>query len=146
MDYNLLEVYINNWFPSLYVEKTPYIIIGSPEVQCPADCLWPMDGLLKPPSGCAGASALATNFAAALAAAVTNPFHDGWYVGPKFESLEAATVCARMYGSKAGPNNPGTVLTDVATGGGYNACGLGGKKYLLPALWNPITNSCWTLL
>ncbi|GAV78879.1 Phi_1 domain-containing protein, partial [Cephalotus follicularis] len=138
---------------SLFVDDQPYIIVGNPETECPGACAWPFhkasfgpQGLtLNPPSGNIGADAMVVAFAGGLAETVTNPFNTGFYQGA-FKPVEAASACAEMFGTTAAPGSTGKVLIDPKNGGGFNAHGLKGKKFLLPALWNPQTQSCWTLM
>ncbi|EMS64079.1 hypothetical protein TRIUR3_32099 [Triticum urartu] len=66
--------------------------------------------------------------------------------GPKGASLEACTACPGVYGSGAYPGYAGNLLVDPATGASYNANGANGRKYLLPALYDPATASCNTLV
>ncbi|KAF8008846.1 hypothetical protein BT93_K2484 [Corymbia citriodora subsp. variegata] len=134
--------------------RQPYILVGDPETECPGTCAWPFypsdygpKGVtLQPPSGNVGADAMVVSFATALAATVTNPYDDGFYGGSLFERTEAGTACPHMFGSGAFPGYTGKVRVDPATGGAFNARGFKGRKFLLPAVWNPITSSCWTPL
>uniref|UniRef100_A0A0E0DZ02 Uncharacterized protein n=1 Tax=Oryza meridionalis TaxID=40149 RepID=A0A0E0DZ02_9ORYZ len=82
--------------------------------------------------------------AGTLAGAVTNPFGDAYYQGDKDAALEACTACAGVYGSGSYPGYAGKVLVDEANGGSYNAIGGGGKRFLLPAIYNPATTVCPT--
>ncbi|TQD97856.1 hypothetical protein C1H46_016551 [Malus baccata] len=41
---------------------------------------------------------------------------------------------------------PGDVILDKTTGVSYNAFGVRGRKYLLPAMWDPQTSACKTLV
>jgi hypothetical protein len=74
------------------------------------------------------------------------PFGDGFYQGDRGAPLEAATACAGVYGKGAYPGYAGRLLVDGATGASYNAHGARGRKYLLPALFNPDTSACSTLV
>ncbi|KAL6127373.1 hypothetical protein ACLB2K_075414 [Fragaria x ananassa] len=95
---------------------------------------------LKPPNGNPVVDAILVNFAAGLAAAVTNPFMTGFSKpGPKSWPLEASTMCEGMFARGTSPGNPGKVALDGKSGGAFNAYGLNGMKFLLPALWNPRT-------
>nr|AFK44730.1 unknown [Lotus japonicus] len=40
----------------------------------------------------------------------------------------------------------GQVLVEKSTGASYNAHGVNGRKYLLPAMWDPKTSACRTLV
>jgi len=37
---------------------------------------------------------------------------------------------------------PGELLVDKMTGASYNAHGVNGREFLLPAMWDPATKSC----
>ncbi|KAK5843217.1 Mitochondrial intermembrane space import and assembly 40 [Gossypium arboreum] len=131
----------------------PYIIVGNPETECPGECGWPFfpadmgpkGPVLKPPSGNMAADAMVVAFAGALVDAITNPMNDALYHSNKAKKLGPATVCKGIFGRGAAPGNPGEVLTDPKTGGSFNAHGNNNKKFLLPAIWNPKTKSCWTV-
>jgi hypothetical protein len=86
------------------------------------------------------------NVASMVAGAVTNPFGDGFYQGPKGAALEACTACPGVYGSGAYPGYAGNLAVDATTGASYNANGAHGRKYLLPALFDPATSTCSTLV
>ncbi|CDY40721.1 BnaAnng05840D [Brassica napus] len=60
--------------------------------------------------------------------------------------LEPASFCVDRFGSGAYPGYPGRVLVDKTTGASYNALGLAGRKYLLPAMWDPQAAECRTLV
>uniref|UniRef100_M8BI68 Uncharacterized protein n=1 Tax=Aegilops tauschii TaxID=37682 RepID=M8BI68_AEGTA len=81
-----------------------------------------------------------------LAGAVTDPFGDGFYQGEHEAPLEAATACPGVYGNGAYPGNAGELLVDKATGASYNANGAHGRRYLLPALYDPASSECATLV
>ncbi|MCI72882.1 phosphate-responsive family protein, partial [Trifolium medium] len=59
---------------------------------------------------------------------------------------EAVTACTGVFGSGAYPGYAGRVLVDGASGASYNAHGANGRKYLLPAMWDPQTSACKTLV
>ncbi|WVZ81940.1 hypothetical protein U9M48_029263 [Paspalum notatum var. saurae] len=131
-----------------------YLWVGNPARQCPGQCAWPFHQpaygprtpALVPPSGDVGVDGMVISLAALLAGTVTNPYGDGYYQGDAGAGLEAATACAGIFGSGAYPGYPGKLLTDPATGASYNAVGIGGRRYLLPALWDPTTSQCRTLV
>ncbi|KAK3420065.1 protein EXORDIUM-like 2 [Eucalyptus grandis] len=131
-----------------------FVWVGNSETQCPGQCAWPfhqpMYGSQTPPlvapSGDVGADGMVINLATLLAGAVTNPFGSGYFQGPADAPLEAVSACTGIYGSGAYPGYPGQLLVDKATGASYNGHGLGGRKFLLPAMWDPETSACKTLV
>ncbi|CAN6164574.1 unnamed protein product [Urochloa humidicola] len=134
--------------------RAAYAWVGNPATQCPGQCAWPFHQPtygpqappLVPPSGDAGMDGVVINVASMVAGAVTNPFGDGFYQGDRAAPLEAATACAGVYGKGAYPGYAGQLLVDKATGASYNANGARGWKYLLPALYDPDTGDCATLV
>lgn len=86
------------------------------------------------------------NLATVLAGAVTNPFNNGYFQGPAGAPLEAVSACTGMFGSGSYPGYPGEVLVDKSTGASYNAHGVNGRKYLVPAMWDPLKSACSTLV
>ncbi|RRT59361.1 hypothetical protein B296_00042319, partial [Ensete ventricosum] len=131
-----------------------YVWVGNSETQCPGQCAWPFHqptyGPQAPPlvapNGDVGVDGMIINLASLLAGTATNPFGNGFFQGPKEAPLEAATACPGVYGKGAYPGYAGELLTDHATGASYNAYGARGRKYLLPALFDPATSSCSTLV
>ncbi|OAY78109.1 Protein EXORDIUM, partial [Ananas comosus] len=131
-----------------------YLWAGDSSAQCPGQCAWPFHRPiygpqappLVPPNGDVGVDGVVINLATLLAGAVTNPFGDGFFQGPATAPLEAATACAGVYGKGAYPGYPGQLLVDPTTGASYNANGFGGRRYLLPAMWDPTTSQCATLV
>ncbi|KAJ1431879.1 Protein EXORDIUM-like [Sesbania bispinosa] len=67
-------------------------------------------------------------------------------MGPAEAPLEAASACTGVYGKGAYPGYGGNLLVDSSTGASYNAHGANGRKYMLPALYDPATSSCSTLV
>ncbi|XP_062030134.1 protein PHOSPHATE-INDUCED 1-like [Rosa rugosa] len=134
--------------------KFAYIWVGNSETQCPGQCAWPFHqpiyGPQSPPlvapNNDVGLDGMVINLAGLLAGTVTNPFGNGFYQGPKEAPLEAASACPGVYAKGAYPGYAGDLLVDATTGASYNANGLNGKKYLLPALFDPSTSSCSTLV
>ncbi|KAK8968974.1 hypothetical protein KSP40_PGU012333 [Platanthera guangdongensis] len=98
------------------------------------------------PNGNVGVDGMVMNLASMIAGSVTNPFGGGYFMGPKTAPLEAATACPGVYGKGAYPGYAGELLVDPATGASYNANGAHGRKYLLPAIFDPTTASCSTLV
>ncbi|XP_074570804.1 protein PHOSPHATE-INDUCED 1-like [Curcuma longa] len=133
---------------------TAYIWVGNAAKQCPGQCAWPFHQPLYgpqtpplvPPNGDVGADGMVINLASMVAGAVTNPFGDGFYQGPKSAPLEAATACPGVYAKGSYPGYAGDLRVDPSTGASYNANGVNGRKYLLPALFDPATSTCSTLV
>nr|CAD1826920.1 unnamed protein product [Ananas comosus var. bracteatus] len=131
-----------------------YVWVGNSATQCPGQCAWPFHQPiygpqtppLTAPNGDVGVDGMVINLASMLAGAVTNPFGDGFFQGPKEAPLEAATACAGVYGKGAYPGYAGDLQVDPTTGASYNANGAHGRKYLLPALFDPSTSTCSTLV
>ncbi|XP_038983228.1 protein PHOSPHATE-INDUCED 1 homolog [Phoenix dactylifera] len=131
-----------------------YIWVGNSATQCPGQCAWPFHqpvyGPQTPPlvapNGDVGIDGMVINLASMMAGTVTNPFGDGFYQGPNEAPLEAATACPGVYAKGAYPGYPGDLLVDSTTGASYNVNGASGRKYLVPALFDPSTSSCSTLV
>ncbi|KAL4604164.1 hypothetical protein ACB092_10G173100 [Castanea dentata] len=131
-----------------------YIWVGNSETQCPGQCAWPFHqpiyGPQSPPlvapNNDVGLDGMVINLASLLAGTVTNPFGNGYFQGPKEAPLEAASACPGVYGKGAYPGYAGDLLVDPTTGASYNAHGANGRKYLLPALYDPATSTCSTLV
>ncbi|XP_061364686.1 protein EXORDIUM-like 2 [Gastrolobium bilobum] len=130
--------------------RTAYIWVGNSETQCPGQCAWPFHqplyGPQTPPlvapNGDVGVDGMIINLATLFAGTVTNPFNNGYFQGPATAPLEAVTACTGIFGSGAYPGNPGRVLVDRATGASYNVHGANGRRYLVPAMWDPQTSAC----
>lgn len=131
-----------------------YAWVGNSGTQCPGQCAWPfaqpMFGPQTPPlvapNGDIGVAGMIINLATVLAGTVTNPYDTGYFQGPASAPLEAVTACTGIFGSGAFPGYPGTVLTDKKTKVNYNAQGVNQRKFLLPAMWDPKTSTCKTLV
>ncbi|KAL4555970.1 hypothetical protein LXL04_038604 [Taraxacum kok-saghyz] len=134
--------------------RVAYAWVGNSETQCPGQCAWPFHqpiyGPQSPPlispNGDVGVDGMVINLATVIAGAVTNPFNQGYFQGPATAPLEAVSACTGMFGSGSYPGYPGDVLVDKSTGASYNAHGLNGRKYLVPAMWDPKTSVCSTLV
>lgn len=133
--------------------NSAFIWVGNPVSQCPGQCAWPFhqpiygpqtDPLVAP-NGDVGIDGMIVNIASLLAGSVTNPFGNGFYYGSQEAPLEAASACSGVYGKGAYPGYAGELLVDSSTGASYNAQGGNGRKYLLPALLDPLTSSCSTM-
>ncbi|KNA06183.1 hypothetical protein SOVF_183430 [Spinacia oleracea] len=135
-------------------QKSTYIWVGNSETQCPGQCAWPFHqpiyGPQSPPlvapNNDVGLDGMVINLASLLAGTVTNPYGNGYYQGPKDAPLEAASACPGVYGKGAYPGYAGSLLVDPTTGASYNANGVNKRKFLLPALYDPTTSSCSTLV
>ncbi|KAG8645891.1 protein EXORDIUM-like 2 [Manihot esculenta] len=131
-----------------------YIWVGNSETQCPGQCAWPFHqpiyGPQTPPlvapNGDVGVDGMIINLATLLANTVTNPFNSGYFQGPPTAPLEAVSACTGKFGSGSYPGYPGRLLVDKATGASYNAHGVNGRRYLFPAMWDPQTSACRTLV
>lgn len=131
-----------------------YAWVGNPEKQCPGQCAWPFHqpmygpqtSPLVAPNGDIGVDGMIMNLATVLAGAVTNPFDNGYFQGPADGGLEAVSACEGIFGSGAYPGYPGKLLVDRTSGASFNAYGTHGRKYLLPAMWDPKTLACKTLV
>ncbi|KAF8365096.1 hypothetical protein HHK36_032900 [Tetracentron sinense] len=134
--------------------KFAYIWVGNSETQCPGQCAWPFHqpiyGPQSPPlvapNNDVGLDGMVINLASLLAGAATNPFGNGYFQGPAEAPLEAASACPGIYGKGAYPGYAGDLLVDSTTGASFNSHGANGRKYLLPALFDPSTSSCSTLV
>ncbi|XP_047152437.1 protein EXORDIUM-like [Vigna umbellata] len=128
------------------IDNQTYVAVGDPEDECP-ECAWPFvassekEGeVMLPPSGDAGADAMVKLLAGGLAGAVTNPLGDGFYTTARGNHFfEATSMCPDVFASVEIPVDP-------VSGGAYNVVGDKGTKFLLPAIWDPKTSSCWTPL
>ncbi|KAI3873956.1 hypothetical protein MKW98_001605 [Papaver atlanticum] len=135
--------------------KYTYIWVGNSEIQCPGHCAWPFhqpiygprDAPLVPPNNDIGVDGMVVNLASLLVATATNPFGNGYYQGEEDDAqFEVSSACTGIYGKGAYPGYAGKVLVDSATGASYNGHGVNGRKYLLPALLEPSTSTCSTLV
>jgi len=131
-----------------------YAWVGNSADQCPGECAWPFHqpsyGPQAPPlvapNADVGMDGVVINLATLLAGAVTNPYGGGFFQGPAEAPLEAVTACTGVFGAGAYPGYPGQLPVDAATGASYNAVGVAGRRFLLPAMWDPKTSQCSTLV
>ncbi|TVU05433.1 hypothetical protein EJB05_48597, partial [Eragrostis curvula] len=131
-----------------------YAWVGNAAEQCPGECAWPFHqpayGPQAPPlvapNADVGMDGVVINLATLLAGAVTNPYGGGFFQGPADAPLEAVTACTGVFGAGAYPGYPGQLPVDAATGASYNAVGVAGRRFLLPAMWDPKTSQCSTLV
>jgi Phosphate-induced protein 1 conserved region len=105
----------------------------------------PQVQLLLLPNGNVGIDGLVMKLASMISGTVINPFGDGYFQGPQEVPMEACTACPGVYCPGAFPGYAGQLLTDSSTGASYNAIGANGRKYLLPAIFDPATSICSTL-
>ncbi|XP_010436130.1 PREDICTED: protein EXORDIUM-like [Camelina sativa] len=134
--------------------KFAYIWVGNSETQCPGQCAWPFHAPvygpqsppLVAPNNDVGLDGMVINLASLLAGTATNPFGNGYYQGPQNAPLEAASACPGVYGKGAYPGYAGDLLVDTTTGGSFNAYGANGRKFLLPALYDPTSSTCSTMV
>ncbi|KAH9287873.1 hypothetical protein KI387_031990 [Taxus chinensis] len=125
----------------------PYAWVGNSTSQCPGQCAWPFHqpiygpqtSPLIAPNGDVGIDGMVINIGTVLAGAVTNPFNTGYFQGDASALLEAVLTCAGIYGKGAYPGYAGDLLVDATTGASFNAHGVNGRWYLLPAMWDPAT-------
>ncbi|CAL4885443.1 unnamed protein product [Urochloa decumbens] len=133
---------------------TAYVWVGNSATQCPGQCAWPFHQPeygpqgppLTPPNGDVGVDGMIASLASEFAGVVTNPFGDAYYQGSSDAPLEAATACPGAFASGSYPGYAGNLKIDQASGASYNANGAQGRKYLLPALFDPSTSTCSTLV
>lgn len=143
-----------HWSGRVEKGRPVYAWLGNPVKQCPGECAWPFHQPLYgpqapplvPPNGDVGVDGMVISLATVLAGAVTNPFGDGYYQGVASAPLEAVSACTGIFGKGAYPGYPGNVLVEKTTGASYNAVGLNGRKFLLPAMWDPLTSTCKALV
>ncbi|KAG8372645.1 hypothetical protein BUALT_Bualt12G0088300 [Buddleja alternifolia] len=134
--------------------KFAYIWVGNSETQCPGYCAWPFHqpiyGPQSPPliapNNDVGLDGVVINLSGLLAGTATNPFGNGFYQGPSDAPLEASSACPGVYAKGAYPGYAGDLLVDPTTGASYNARGANGRKFLLPAIYDPSTSQCSTLV
>ncbi|MCO5570982.1 hypothetical protein L7F22_024713 [Adiantum nelumboides] len=139
--------------PATQNQKLTYAWVGNPASQCPGYCAWPyalpqfgpQTPPLVSPNKDVGIEGMVINMATVLAGAATNPFNTGFYQGDAGAPLEAASACTGAFGKGSYPGYPGSLLTDKKTGASYNARGVNGRLFLLPALWSPGTKVCTPL-
>ncbi|KAJ0978516.1 hypothetical protein J5N97_013990 [Dioscorea zingiberensis] len=123
--------------------------VGDPAMQCPGTCAWPYAKPAYGPPGPAlvapngvGVDGMVMNLATVMAGAVTNRAGDGWYQGDRLAPLEAVTACPGIFGAGAYPGYPGELLMDRRSKVSFNVYGAGGRKFLLPAIWDLVTGTC----
>ncbi|KAI3989706.1 hypothetical protein MKX01_009198 [Papaver californicum] len=110
------------------------------ENSCPGQCAWPFHQLIYGPQD--------KPLVAPKGDSIIRNCHNGncYFQGTADASLEVSSACPGVYGKGAYPGYAGNLLRDTATGGSYNAHGVDGRKYLLPALFKSTTSECSTLV
>ncbi|GLU07335.1 hypothetical protein SLE2022_242970 [Rubroshorea leprosula] len=130
--------------------RVAYAHVGNPVAQCPGLCAWPYalpaygppgQAALVAPNG-VGADGMIINIATILAGTASNPFKNGYFQGDALAPLEAATACSGAFGPGAYPGYPGTLMVDKMSRASYNAYGVNGRKFLLPAIWDLVSSNC----
>lgn len=134
---------------TLAKRRVVYAHVGDPHVQCPGLCAWPYAIPAYGPPGQAlvapngiGSDGIIINVATILAGAATNPFKSGYFQGDALAPLEAVTACPGIFGDGAYPGYPGDLKVDKMSKASYNAYGVNGRKFLLPAMWDPLHVNC----
>ena len=135
-------------------KKLVYAWVGNPGMQCAGMCAWPFASptyagapkftALLAPNGDVGCDGMIITIATVLAGCATNPENSGLFQGDVGYPLEAATSCQGLFGANSFAGSPGDLLKDKKNRS-FNAYGINGREYLLPALWNPKTKLCKTL-
>ncbi|KAG7970938.1 hypothetical protein I3843_07G110500 [Carya illinoinensis] len=130
-----------------------YAHVGNPSVQCPGFCAWPFSLPAYGPPGRAlvapngvGSDGMVMNIATILAGAATNPFNNGYFQGDPLAPLEAVSACPGIFGEGAYPGYPGNLKVDRLSKASYNAYGVNGRKFLLPAIWDLTSSKCRVIL
>uniref|UniRef100_A0A1D1XTD3 Protein EXORDIUM n=1 Tax=Anthurium amnicola TaxID=1678845 RepID=A0A1D1XTD3_9ARAE len=123
--------------------------VGDAATQCPGLCAWPFAVPAYGPPGPAlvapngvGVDGVVMNVATVLAGAATNPMGNGYYQGDALAPLEAVTACPGVFGPGAYPGYPGQLLVDPSSKASFNAYGARGRRFLLPAMWDPPSLTC----
>ncbi|XP_065854924.1 protein EXORDIUM-like 6 [Euphorbia lathyris] len=135
-------------------ENKPYLIVRNPEKECLGQCGWPFSKTdigpigvqMNPPNGNVGTDSMVIAFAQGLVNLVTNPFSSAFFQSNDTHTIEPASACPRIFGTGSLPGYTGKIRIDPGTGGAFNAHGTNGTKFLLPAIWDPKTKSCWSLM
>lgn len=115
--------------------KFACIWVGNSETQCPGQCAWPLyqpiygpqSPLLVAPNNDVGLDGMIIKMATSKV--------------PKKHHWRLHQAVLGVYGKGSYPGYAGDLLVDSATGASYNAHGVDGRKYLLPALFDPSTST-----
>lgn len=134
-------------------QMLPYLWVGDASSQCPGLCCWPFANLeytstgpanqsLVPPNGDLGGDGMIINLATLIAEAATDPYQNAYYQGDAGSPVEAAEACKGIFGPGAYSGYPGDVMLNNVTGGSFNVFGFQRDQFLLPWIWNPISEAC----
>ncbi|XP_072967684.1 protein EXORDIUM-like 3 [Typha angustifolia] len=140
-------------FPSIVGYTLPYAWAGNSDGRCTEVCAYPfkipdyIPGAAhraeRPPNGDVGVDGMISVIAHELAEVSSNPLVNAWYAGgdPCFPT-EIADLCEGIYGTGGGGAYTGQLLVDGESGAAYNVNGVGGSKFLVQWIWNPVLNYC----
>ncbi|KAK1305736.1 hypothetical protein QJS10_CPA10g00812 [Acorus calamus] len=133
-------------FPSIVGYTLPYAWVGNSATQCPGVCAYPfavpdyIPGLkpYAPPNGDIGVDGMVSVIGHEIAELASNPLVNAWYAGedPSFPT-EIADLCEGIYGTGGGGSYTGQLL-DGGGGVKYNLNGVGGRRFLVQWIWNPV--------
>ncbi|KAJ4727736.1 EXORDIUM like 2 [Melia azedarach] len=56
--------------------------------------------------------------------------------------LQSVTACPGIFGARVYPEYPGDLKVDKVSNASHNAYGAGTNKFLLPAVWDPLSLDC----
>ncbi|KAF8732767.1 hypothetical protein HU200_003949 [Digitaria exilis] len=138
-------------FPSVVGYTLPYAWVGNSATRCPEVCAYPfkipayVPGRRpeSPPNGDVGVDGMVSVIAHELAELASNPLANAWYAGmdPSFPT-EIADLCEGIYGTGGGGAYTGQLLMDERSGAAYNVNGVGGRRFLVQWVWNPVVSYC----
>ncbi|CAN6166449.1 unnamed protein product [Urochloa humidicola] len=138
-------------FPSVVGYTLPYAWVGNSATRCPEVCAYPfaIPAYVRgrkpeaPPNGDVGVDGMVSVIAHELAELASNPLANAWYAGmdPSFPT-EIADLCEGIYGTGGGGAYTGQLLTDERSGAAYNVNGVGGRRFLVQWVWNPVLSYC----
>ena len=114
--------------------KIAYIWVGNSEPLCPGQCAWPF---YQPFYGPQSPRLVAPNNDVGLDGMIIKMATSN-FQGPKEAPPDAASGCP---GFMAKDPIQVMLLVESATGASYDAHGVNGRKYLLPALFDPSTST-----
>ncbi|KAK9930482.1 hypothetical protein M0R45_027519 [Rubus argutus] len=102
---------------------------------------------LVAPNNDVGLDGMVINLASLLAGNRNQPFRKWVLPGSGRGSIGGCFGLSRgLIAKGAYPGYAGDLLVDATTGASYNANGANGRKYLVPALFDPSTSTCSTLV